>query len=146
MQQNELHHPLPQFKSCIWNWDCVSPTSIVFCCYINHHDWKTTSTSILVNVQLQKIVLKKISLNWWTTRSLISLLDVFLFFYIDSFIAGKDFILVIVRSYVFIDSFIVGKVFSLSLICSFILIHSLQVKFFLYDYLFLCIHRFIHSR
>ena len=30
--------------------DCLSPTSIVFCCSINSHGWKTTSTSTLVNV------------------------------------------------------------------------------------------------
>ena len=59
--------------------DCLSPTSIVFCCSINSHGWKT---STLVNVQLWKIILKKISLSWWTLQSLVSLLCVYLFFYV----------------------------------------------------------------
>ena len=56
------------------------------------------STSTLVNVQLRKIILKKISLSWWTTRSLVSLF-IFMFIcffmflcidsFIDSFIASK---------------------------------------------------------
>ena len=62
--------------------DCLSPTSIVFYCSVNSHSWKTTSTSTLVNVQLRKIILKKISLSWWTLWSLVSLLCVYLFFYV----------------------------------------------------------------
>ena len=41
-----------------------TPTSIVFYCCINYHGWKTISPSALVNVQLQKMALKKISLSW----------------------------------------------------------------------------------
>ena len=70
----------------------------MFYCSINLHGWKTSSTSTLVNVQLQKMILKKISLSWWTTWSLVSLFIfklicsfMFLCFdsFIDSFIAGK---------------------------------------------------------
>ena len=56
------------------------------------------STSTLVNVQLRKIILKKISLSWWTTRSLVSL---FIFMFICSFM------FLCIDS--FIDSFIANK-------------------------------------
>ena len=74
-------------QSYSWNWDCISPTFLMFYCSINHHGWKITSTSTLVNVQLQKMILKKISLSWWTTRSLVSLfyLHVYFFFYVLMF-------------------------------------------------------------
>ena len=55
-----------------------------------------------------KKILKKISLSWWATQTLVSLLHVYLFLYIDSFIAGK--------------------VFTFMLICSYVLIHWLQAK------------------
>ena len=91
--------------SCTWNWDCVSSTSIVFSRLIKHHGWKTTYTSTLINIQLRKMILKKISLRWCTTRSLVSVTYVHLFFYMT---------------------------------------YSFHVKFFfVYNYLFLCIHRFI---
>ena len=51
----------------------VLPISITFHHSINHHGWKATSTSTFVNVQLRKMILKKISLRWWATRSLGSL-------------------------------------------------------------------------
>ena len=49
----------------------------------------------------------------------------FMFLYIDSFIAGKDFFFMIICPYVFIDSFIAGKTFIFMFICSYVLIHSL---------------------
>ena len=55
----------------------VLPTFIVFCHLINHHGWKTTSTSTFIKVQLLKMILK----SWWTARSLVSLLYVYLLFY-----------------------------------------------------------------
>ena len=67
---------------CTWNSDCISPTSIVFCRSINCHGWKATSGSTLVNEHLRKTILRKISLSWWTTQSLVSLLYVYLFFYV----------------------------------------------------------------
>ena len=112
-------------QSYTWNKLSVSPTSIVFCRSINRHGWKTTSTPTPVNVQLRKMILKKISLSWWTARSLVSLLHVYYLF-----------------SY--IDSFIVGKVFIFMFLCSYLLIHSLQV-FYLYVYLFRCIDSFTDS-
>ena len=97
---------------------------------------KTTSTSTLINIQLQKMILKKISLSWWTAWSLVSLLCVYLFFYIDSFIAGKVFFFMIICSYVLIDSFIVAKISIFMFICSYVLIHSLQVQLLSLCYLF----------
>ena len=41
-----------------------------------------------------------------------------------------------------IDLFIAGKVFSFIIVYSYLLIHSLQVKCFVYDCLFLCIDLF----
>ena len=59
----------------------VLPTFIVFCCSINHHGWKTTSTSTFIKVQQLKMILKKTIWSWRTTRSLVSLLYVYLLFY-----------------------------------------------------------------
>ena len=116
---------------------------------INRYGWKTTSTSSLVDVQLRKMILKKISLNWWTTRFLVSLSYVYLFFYVNLFIAGKVVLFMIICSYVFIDSLIESKIFSL---CFFVLVHSLIFFMFLcscvfidflYVSLFICMDSFI---
>ena len=110
--------------------------SIVFYCSINHHSWKTTSTSTLINMQLRKMVLKKISLSWWTTRSLVSLFYfwVYLLLRIDSFIVFHSlqvnfypYFYLLLCIYSVIDFLIAGKIF-----------------IFIF-FLFLCIDSFIYS-
>ena len=139
--------------SCTWNWDCVSPTSIVFSRLIKHRGWKTTYTSTFINIQLRKMILKKISLRWCTTRSLVSVSYVHLFFYMTYSFHVKFFLFMIICSYVFIDSlvkfilydylflcidsFIVAEISIFMFTCSYILIHSLQVKFFSLCFFFL---------
>ena len=97
------------------------------------------------------MILKKTSISWWTTQSLVSLLYVYLFF-LCSYILSHSlqlefFFFMIIRSYVFIDLFIAGKAFIFMFICSYVLIHSLihslHLNFYLYIYLFLWIDSFI---
>ena len=79
MQQNELHRLLLHFKD-VFATGIVLPTSSAFYLLINPHGWKATSISTLVNVQLQKMILKKIYSSWWATGSLVSFLSLSLFF------------------------------------------------------------------
>ena len=100
-QQNELHHPLLQFQFVLKSRIASHqrPSCFIFRSITMVEKLQPTSTSILGNVQLRKMILEKISLSWWTTRSLVSLLYVSLFLCIDSFV----------------DSFIVPKFLSFCL-------------------------------
>ena len=59
-----------------------------------------------------------------------SLLYVYLFLYIDLFIAGNFFLSMIICSYVFIDSFLADKDFFFVFLCSCVFIDFLYLSLF----------------
>ena len=99
---------------------------MVFCCLINRHVWKTTSTSSLDFFKLTKNAV---------FGKTFMLICSFIISYIDSFIVGRDFLssplFVLIYSYIHSLQLKVLSFFFI-LICSFVLIHSLihslQVK------------------
>ena len=123
-QQNELYHPLPQFKVVLGTGIVSQPTSLVFCCSI---DEKLHQFQHSISIQLQKMILKNIFLSWWRISSLVKLLYVYLFFILIYWLQVTLFLYV----YLFL--------------CIYPFIHCMW-RCYLYDYLLLSIHGFIHCR
>ena len=91
IQQKELHYSLPQLKVALGtgiashqHLSCSVVQSITMVEKLHQLQHSSAYNS-------KKMILKKIYLSWWTTQSLASLLYVYLFLYIDLFIAGKFF-------------------------------------------------------
>ena len=91
---------------------------------------------------------KKDSLSWSTTRSLIMLSYVYLFFFVDLFIAGKAFIFMLICSYVLIHSLIHSLLLKFLSLCLFVVTYwfiHYRHSFYLYVYLSLFIDSFIEG-